>query len=256
MTRRFRPAPCRAGACRLVAALVAAALAFSAAAETVTVITSFPKELTAAYKKAFEAKYPGRQARDPEQEHRRRHRLRARAAGGQPARGVLGLGAGRLRGARRRRSCCRRSTRGNPAIPAKIGNYPINDPRGLLLGPGARRLRHHVEHALPRGQQAARAEGMGRSRQAGLLRPRRDLEPVALGHHAPHRRDHPAGRRLGRRAGRRCCDLRQLRGDHRAQLRRARRRVQRPVRHRPGDRLLRPRGEELRACRSSSSIRP
>ena len=49
MARRFR----------LVASLVIAALAIPAAAETVTVITSFPKELTTAYQKAFEAKYPG-----------------------------------------------------------------------------------------------------------------------------------------------------------------------------------------------------
>ena len=37
----------------------AALFAASAAAETVTVITSFPKELTAAYKKAYAARQPG-----------------------------------------------------------------------------------------------------------------------------------------------------------------------------------------------------
>jgi len=42
----------------LAVAVAAALLPLSAAAETITVVTSFPKELTAAYKKAFEAKYP------------------------------------------------------------------------------------------------------------------------------------------------------------------------------------------------------
>ena len=102
MFRRSNAARRLSEGARLVAALALAAggFALSAAAETVTVITSFPKELTAAYKKAYEAKYPERQARDPQQEHRGRHRLRARAAGGQPPRDVLGLGARRLRGAR------------------------------------------------------------------------------------------------------------------------------------------------------------
>ena len=49
-------------------------------------------------------------------------------------------------------------------------------------------------------------------------------------------------RGMGAAAG----DLRQERGDHRAFLRRARRRVQRPVRRRPRDRFLRAGGEELR----------
>ena len=43
---------------RILAVAVAAALPLSTLADTVTVVTSFPKELTAAYKKAFEAKYP------------------------------------------------------------------------------------------------------------------------------------------------------------------------------------------------------
>jgi hypothetical protein len=42
----------------LVAAVAAAILTRPALAETVTVVTSFPKELTEAYKKAYEKKYP------------------------------------------------------------------------------------------------------------------------------------------------------------------------------------------------------
>ena len=78
-----------------------------------------------------------------------------------------------------------------------------------------------------------------------LLRPRLDLRAVALRHHAPHRRDHPAGRRLGQGLGHRSRDRRQLRRDHRALVRRARRRQHRPGRLRHRDRLLRPRREGL-----------
>ena len=45
---------------RVLACFVLAASATLAArADTVTIVTSFPKELTDAYKKAYEAKYPG-----------------------------------------------------------------------------------------------------------------------------------------------------------------------------------------------------
>ena len=45
---------------RRIALAIAATLApLCAQADTVTVVTSFPKELTTAYKKAFEARYPG-----------------------------------------------------------------------------------------------------------------------------------------------------------------------------------------------------
>ena len=45
---------------RLILTALALALAtpYALHAETISVVTSFPKELTAAYKKAYEAKYP------------------------------------------------------------------------------------------------------------------------------------------------------------------------------------------------------
>ncbi len=129
--------------------------------------------------------------------------------------------------------------------PRQDRQLPDQRSRRLLPRPGARRLRPHVEHALPAGEQAAGAQGVGRPRQAGLLRPPRDLVAFALRHHAPHLRDHPAGRRLGQGLEPDPADRGQLRRGHRAQLRRARRRAERPVRHRPRDRLLRPRGEGL-----------
>ena len=58
--------------------LLGLALAFAAstaAAGTVTVITSFPKELTSAYNRLREGESRD-QARDTEQEHGRGHRVR------------------------------------------------------------------------------------------------------------------------------------------------------------------------------------
>ncbi len=56
-------------------------------------------------------------------------------AGGPAARRVLGLGAGCVRGAGAARSCSTTwPTLANKATPAKVGNYPINDPKGFYLG--------------------------------------------------------------------------------------------------------------------------
>ena len=144
-----------------------------------------------------------------------------------------------------RRSCCEKVDVPTNGIPDKIGSYPINDPEGLYRGQALAGYGLMWNTRYMQAQQAAGAEGMGRPREAGLLRPRRDLVAFALGHDPPHLRDHPAGRRLGQGLEPDPADRRQLRRDHRAQLRRARRRAERPVRHRPGDRLLRPRREGL-----------
>ena len=42
----------------LIAATITAFFTGTTFADTISVVTSFPKELTAAYKKAYEAKYP------------------------------------------------------------------------------------------------------------------------------------------------------------------------------------------------------
>jgi len=60
MFRRCNAAPRTFGIVSHIAAFALAAGGFASAAvaETITVITSFPKELTTAYQKAYEAKYP------------------------------------------------------------------------------------------------------------------------------------------------------------------------------------------------------
>ncbi len=117
----------------LAIALAALALPCATLADTVTVVTSFPKELTTAYKKAYEAKHPGDKVEI----------LNKNTAAGiayvreQPAGSraeVFWASAPDafevLSGAK----LLQRIGPGNPAIPAKIGNYPVNDPEGYYRG--------------------------------------------------------------------------------------------------------------------------
>ena len=215
------------------------------AQQQVVIVTSFPKELTEAYKKAFEAKNPGIKVEILNKPTSAGVAyIREAPATNKPD--VFWVSAPDAFEVLSGEKLLAKIDSPAKEVPAKIGNYPINDPEGLLPRPGARRLRHHVEHALHESQQAARAQRMGRSRQARLFQPRRDVVAVALGHHASDGRNHPARRRLGKRLAPDADDRRQLRRNHRAQLRRARRRQQRPVRHRTRDRLLRPRREGFR----------
>jgi ABC-type Fe3+ transport system substrate-binding protein len=116
----------------LAAAL--ASLCTPVLAGTVTVITSFPKELTQAYKTAFEKKHP-----DIKLEILNKNTVagiayvRETAVGQRPevfwasapdAFEVLG----------RDKLLAAAPEVDNPDIPAKIGNYPINDPKGFYKG--------------------------------------------------------------------------------------------------------------------------
>ncbi len=119
----------------LTLALAAALTPLSMAhAGTVTVVTSFPKELTDAYKKAFEAKNPTIKLEILNKSGTTTiPYIRETAAGQRPdvfwssdvvafevlARDKLLTAAPQVR---------------NPAVPAKIGSYPMNDPEGMYLG--------------------------------------------------------------------------------------------------------------------------
>ncbi len=123
MTRRFR----------LVASLVIAALAIPAAAETVTVITSFPKELTAAYKKAFEAKYPNDKLEILNKNTAAGIAfVREQPVGSRPE--IFWASAPDAFEVLAASKLLQKSDAQNAAVPAKIGNYPINDPEGFYLG--------------------------------------------------------------------------------------------------------------------------
>ena len=114
----------------LAAALLVPALAL---ADTVTVVTSFPKELTAAYKKAYEAKHPGDKLEILNKNtaagiaYVREQPMGSRPevfwASAPDAFEVLASG-----------KLLQKVDGGNPAIPDKVGSYPINDPEGLYKG--------------------------------------------------------------------------------------------------------------------------
>ena len=114
-------------------ALAFACLPFAVLADTVTVVTSFPKELTAAYKKAYEAKYPNDKLEILNKNTAAGIAyVREQAAGSRPE--VFWASAPDafevLSGAK----LLQKIGPGNPAIPAKIGNYPVNDPEGYYRG--------------------------------------------------------------------------------------------------------------------------
>ncbi len=103
-------------------------------AGTVTVLTSFPKELTTAYQKAFEAKNPGIKV-----EILNKNTVagiayvRELPAGQRPD--IMWASAPDAFEVLARNKLLQAApdTR-NPAAPAKIGNYPLNDPDGLYYG--------------------------------------------------------------------------------------------------------------------------
>lgn len=117
----------------LVAAVAAALFAASAAAETVTVITSFPKELTAAYKKAYEARHPGDKLEILNKNTAAGIAyVREQPAGNRPE--VFWASAPDAFEVLSSSKLLLKSDAANPAVPAKIGSYPINDPEGFYLG--------------------------------------------------------------------------------------------------------------------------
>lgn len=116
----------------LALALLAAGL--TAQAGTVTVLTSFPKELTTAYQKAFEAKNPGIKV-----EILNKNTVAAIAyvrelpAGQRPD--VMWASAPDAFEVLARNKLLQPAPETkNDAAPAKVGNYPLNDPQGLYYG--------------------------------------------------------------------------------------------------------------------------
>jgi ABC-type Fe3+ transport system substrate-binding protein len=117
----------------VLAALAAALLPIFAAADTITVVTSFPKELTAAYKKAYEAKYPADKVEI----------LNKNTAAGiayvreQPAGSraeIFWASAPDAFEVLAKANLLQKLESANPAVPAKVGNYPVNDPQGFYQG--------------------------------------------------------------------------------------------------------------------------
>ena len=116
------------------ALLAALALVTSAAsAQQLTVLTSFPKEITDAYRKAFEAKFPGAKVEILNKGTPAGVAyIRETPAGARPD--VFWASAPDAFEVLAKDGLLTRYDPGVPGIPSKIGNYPINDPQGYYRG--------------------------------------------------------------------------------------------------------------------------
>lgn len=118
---------------RLALAASFSALAFASHAQQLTIITSFPKDLTEVYKKAFETRNPGVKV---EVLNRGTSAaiafVREARAGSRPD--VFWASAPDAFEVLAKESLLEKFNGANPAVPAKIGNYPINDPEGFYYG--------------------------------------------------------------------------------------------------------------------------
>ncbi len=115
----------------LAAALLGAGPA--AAQSTVTVVTSFPKELTDAYKKAFEAKHPGTRVEILSKNTTAAIAfVRELGLGSRPD--VFWASAPDAFEVLAKDGLLTKYDGANKAVPAKIGAYPINDPKGFFYG--------------------------------------------------------------------------------------------------------------------------
>ncbi len=117
-------------------ATLAAAITFLSSltfADTISVITSFPKELTEAYKKAYEAKYPNDKVEILNKNTSAGIAyVREQSAGSRPE--IFWASAPDAFEVLASAKLLHKVDGGNPNIPAKVGSYPINDPEGLYLG--------------------------------------------------------------------------------------------------------------------------
>ena len=104
-----------------------------ALAQQVTVITSFPKELTDAYKKAFEAKFPGARVEILNKGTPAGVAyVRETPVGSRPD--VFWASAPDAFQVLARDGLLVKYDPGVAGIPSKIGNYPVNDPQGYYRG--------------------------------------------------------------------------------------------------------------------------
>ncbi len=102
-------------------------------ADTVSVVTSFPKELTEAYKKAYETKYPNDKVEILNKGTSAGIAyVREQAAGSRPE--IFWASAPDAFEVLASEKLLQKVDVGTSAIPAKIGSYPINDPEGFYRG--------------------------------------------------------------------------------------------------------------------------
>ena len=103
------------------------------AADTISVVTSFPKELTSAYKRAYEARYPNDKVEILNKNTAAGIAyVREQPAGSRPE--VFWASAPDAFEVLSKLKLLSQIGPGNPEIPSKVGNYPVNDPAGFYRG--------------------------------------------------------------------------------------------------------------------------
>lgn len=117
--------------CTLLAGL--AAFPGAVRADQVVIVTSFPKELTDAYKKAYETKVPGTTVEILNKGTSAGIAyVREAAAGNKPD--IFWVSAPDAFEVLAKENLLEKLPDPNPAVPAKIGDFPINDPNGFYKG--------------------------------------------------------------------------------------------------------------------------
>ena len=143
----------------------------------------------------------GHQARDPEQEHGCRHRLRARNRAGTAPEIFWASAPDAFEVLKRDKLLVAAADVDNKAIPAQDRQLSDQRSQGFyngqaLAGYGIMyNTRYLKANKLPAPKEWADLL------KPRVVRPRRDDRAVALGHDAPDGRDDPAGRRLGQGLG-------------------------------------------------------
>ena len=127
----------RSPACALLLAMATLAIPLysltAVAQQSVTVVTSFPKELTEAYKKAFEAKHPGTRVEMLSKNTTAGIAfVREQNPGSRPD--VFWASAPDAFEVLAKDGLLSKYDGANKAVPARIGSYPINDPEGYFYG--------------------------------------------------------------------------------------------------------------------------
>lgn len=117
----------------LIASLLSAAFA-TASAAPITIITSFPKELTDTYKKAFEQKYPDIKVEVLNKNTTASLAFIKETSAGQRADIFWASAPDAFEVLAREKLLTKAGDVKNSAAPEKIGNYPMNDPDGLYYG--------------------------------------------------------------------------------------------------------------------------
>ncbi|QNP59860.1 ABC transporter substrate-binding protein [Paenacidovorax monticola] len=118
----------------LVAGLCGLGLAQAAGAGTVTVLTSFPKELTTAYQKAFEAQNPGIKIEILNKNTTASVAYVRELPEGQRPDVMWASAPDAFEVLARNKLLAPAPETVNKSAPPKIGNYPLNDPQGLYYG--------------------------------------------------------------------------------------------------------------------------